>query len=155
MFVKRGNRHGLQAKASNTRCRERTSKGVVMDTAVGTDKTTTVHELKERMRRFCEERDWDQFHHPKDLMLMLLTESGELAEHFRFKSDAQIKEMLASKEGRVKVGDEVADVMLTLLRFAQLHNIDVASEVERKMRKNEEKYPADKAKGNNKKYDEY
>jgi dCTP diphosphatase len=144
-----------RAKPSNTRRHQPRTKGVVMGSSIKNDKTTNVHDLKERMRRFCEERDWDQFHHPKDLLLMLLIESGELAEHFRFKSDKQIKEMLATPEGRTKVGDEIADVMLTLLRFAQIHNIDVASEVERKMCLNETKYPVDKVKGNNKKYDEY
>jgi NTP pyrophosphatase (non-canonical NTP hydrolase) len=111
--------------------------------------------MKDRVRRFCEERDWDQYHHPKDLVLGLMTESAELAEIFRFKTDEQISAMLASQKDRTRIGEELADTLYFLLRFAQRYDINIAEEFDKKMRRNEERYPVGKVKGLNKKYNEY
>jgi NTP pyrophosphatase (non-canonical NTP hydrolase) len=110
--------------------------------------------LSEAVRNFCEERDWDQFHPAKDLAIGLSTESNELLDLFRFKSDAAIAEKLQTPEFKEKVSDELADVFFFLLRFAQMNKIDLAESLARKIEKNRAKYPIETAKGSNKKYNE-
>ncbi|MGE0015335.1 MAG: nucleotide pyrophosphohydrolase [Candidatus Methanomethylophilaceae archaeon] len=118
------------------------------------DSTATVDELKTVVRMFCEDRDWDQFHNPKDLAIGITTEASELLEIFRFKDEAECREILEDGEGREAVCDELADVLYFVLRFAQTNNIDLASVLEVKVYKNGNRYPADKFKGSNKKYNE-
>ena len=118
------------------------------------DSSTTVKELKDKVQKFCEERDWDQFHNPKDLAIGVSTEASELLDIFRFKRDADIKEIMSDSSKRQKVGDELADVLYFLLRFAQMNNFDLSEELERKLEKNNTNYPVEKAKGSNKKYNE-
>jgi NTP pyrophosphatase (non-canonical NTP hydrolase) len=110
--------------------------------------------LSEMVRNFCEDRDWDQFHPPKDLAIGLSTESNELLDLFRFKSDADIFEKMQTPEFKEKVSDELADVFFFVLRFAQMNKINLAQSLERKITKNCLKYPIEKAKGSNKKYNE-
>ncbi len=118
------------------------------------DKKTYISELKEETKKFCENRDWDQYHSPKDLAVAVITESSELLEIFRFKSDSECEEMLRDDFKRQNIADELSDVLYFLLRFAQRYNFDLTSEFLRKMRSNEEKYPVNKFKGSNKKYSE-
>ena len=118
------------------------------------DNSTTIKELKEKVKKFCEERDWDQFHNPKDLAIGISTEAGELLEIFRFKGKEEMKQIMSDPNKRQKVGEEVADVFYVLLRFAQINNFDLSDELDKKMKKNNEKYPIEKAKGSNKKYNE-
>ena len=118
------------------------------------DSKTNVHELKEKIKKFCEDRDWDQYHNAKDLAIGLITESSELLEHFRFKSDEQVEEMFKSAEKKEELTDEMADVLFFLLRLAQRYDIDLVTELNRKMEKNEKKYPVEKSRGLNKKYTE-
>ena len=118
------------------------------------DSSTTVKELKDKVQKFCEERDWDQFHNQKDLAIGVSTEASELLDIFRFKKDADIKEIMSDSGKRQKVGDELADVLYFLLRFAQMKNFDLSEELERKLEKNNTNYPVEKAKGSNKKYNE-
>jgi len=106
------------------------------------------------VREFCEERDWEQFHSPKDLGIGLVTESSELLEEFRFKDEAEQLELLDNPERREAVEAEVADVFFFLLRFADLYNIDLEEVLEQKLAQNRERYPVDEYKGSNKKYDE-
>lgn len=110
--------------------------------------------LSESVRNFCEARDWDQFHPPKDLAIGLSTESNELLDLFRFKSDADISEKMQTPEFKEKVSDELADVFFFVLRFAQMNQINLAQSLERKITKNALKYPVEKSKGSNKKYNE-
>ena len=119
------------------------------------DHETNIQELKEKIKKFCEDRDWDQFHNAKDLAIGIITESSELLEHFRFKSEKEIEEMFNSPEKRKNISEETADILYFLLRLAQKYNIDLTSEVFKKMEKNEKKYPIEKAKGSNKKYNEF
>ena len=116
------------------------------------DNKTTIQELKEKVKKFCEDRDWDKYHNPKDLAIGIITEASELLEHFRFKSEEDIKQILKSK--KQEVSEELADVLYFVLRLAQKHDIDLASELDKKLRKNELKYPIGKSKGSNKKYSE-
>jgi NTP pyrophosphatase (non-canonical NTP hydrolase) len=119
------------------------------------DQNTTVEELKSTVKAYCEARDWDQFHDAKELAMSITIESAELLELFRFKSPEDMRRMFVMPGTREEICDEVADVMFALLRFAQLYDIDITGEFRRKMKKNERKYPVEKARGSNKKYDEF
>ncbi|MGE0792670.1 MAG: nucleotide pyrophosphohydrolase [Candidatus Woesearchaeota archaeon] len=119
------------------------------------DHKTNIHELKEKVKQFCEKRDWDQFHNAKELAIGIVTESSELLQHFRFKTNNQVDEMFQNKEKSQEITEEMADVLYFLLRLAQRYNIDLTTELNKKMEKNNKKYPVDKVKGCNKKYNEY
>jgi NTP pyrophosphatase (non-canonical NTP hydrolase) len=106
------------------------------------------------IREFCQQRDWDQFHGPKDLAIGLVTESSELLELFRFQSEQQVQDMLSDEATRRKVADELADVYFFLLRFADLNGFDLDRSLSSKMQANSEKYPVEKSKGRNQKYTE-
>lgn len=119
------------------------------------DHKTSIQELKERVRVFCEDRDWDQFHNAKELAIGIVTEASELLEHFRFKSEKQVNEMFEKEDKKQQLTEEMADVLYFLVRLAQMYNIDLTTELNSKMVKNGEKYPVEKVKGCNKKYSEY
>ena len=87
--------------------------------------------LSDRLRSFCEERDWDQFHNPKDLAIGISTEAGELLEIFRFMSAEQQAALLAGDETREHIEDELADVFFFVLRFAQMNGVDLGRALER------------------------
>jgi len=116
------------------------------------DSEENIQDIKEDIAEFCEERDWSQFHDAKELSIALSTEVSELLEHFRYKKDEEIDEVMNEK--REEVADEAADILFLLARFAQITDIDLSDSLERKMEKIEERYPVEKAKGSNKKYDE-
>ncbi len=118
------------------------------------DKNTTIEELKNIVREFCEIRDWDQFHNPKELSIGISTEANELLQIFRFKSENDIKKLMGS-DRKVEVEDELADVLYFVLRFAQMNGIDLSSAITKKIDKNNKKYPIEIVKGCNKKYNEY
>lgn len=114
----------------------------------------SLDELNSDVREFCEERDWTQFHTPKNLAIGLSTESNELLELFRFKDQDDQNALLADPENRVDVEDELADILFFTLRFADLYDIDLEDALEKKLEKNRERYPKKNFKGVNKKYDE-
>ena len=118
------------------------------------DDETKISDLAHQVKDFCKSRDWDQFHNPKELAIGISSEAGELLQLFRFKSEAQIAEMFASEKQREKICGELADVFFFVLRFAQMNNIDLSEELLKKIEQNEQKYPVEKSKGSNKKYDE-
>lgn len=113
-----------------------------------------ISELIEKVQRFCEERDWDQFHNPKDLAIGISTEANELLDIFRFKSDKEITEILEDESKREHVEEELADTLFFILRFAQMNFIDLEDILEKKIAKNAQKYPVEKIKGKNLKYTE-
>lgn len=119
------------------------------------DHKTSIHELKEKVRAFCEDRDWDQFHNAKELAIGIVTEASELLEHFRFKSEEQVNNMFKNDSKKEELTEEMADVLYFLVRLAQRYDIDLTTELDKKIMKNNEKYPVEKAKGCNKKYSEY
>jgi len=119
-----------------------------------TDDKTTVARLKEEVRRFCDEREWDRYHGAKDLAIGLATESSELLELFRFKSDEEVEAMLKDPAKRGEMGEELADSLYFILRFSQRYGFDLADEFELKMAGNEKRYPKEKSKGSNRKYTE-
>ena len=112
----------------------------------------SISELISLVKTFCEARDWDQFHGPKDLAIGVITEASELLEHFRFLSDEQAMALLKDPQQKEDIEDELADVLFFLLRFSQRFDIDLSQALVRKIAKSEKKYPVDKAKGSNKKY---
>ena len=118
------------------------------------DHETKIAELKEMVRQFCEVRDWDQYHNAKELAIGIITEAGELLDHFRFKTEQQIDDMFKSANKKEEISEEIADIFYFLLRLAQRYNIDLTGELNKKMEKNEKKYPVDKSRGSNKKYTE-
>lgn len=116
------------------------------------DSKSTLSHLKSLVQKFCEIRDWDQYHGPKDLAIGIVTEAAELLDHFRFKSEAEARKYLSNPKKRSEVEDEVADTLFMLLRFAQMYEIDLTKALKRKMVTNNRKYPVSKSKGSNKKY---
>lgn len=119
------------------------------------DNETKIHELKEKIKKFCDERDWDQFHGAKELAIALSIEASELLEIFRWKSPEEVEELFKNEKKKEDIEDEMADILYFLIRMSQRYDLDLAEAVDKKMKKNEEKYPIEKAKGSNKKYDEY
>lgn len=114
--------------------------------------TINIDELSTIVQQFCEERDWDQFHNPKDIAIGIVTEASELLDLFRFKSEEDMQKMLVDNNKREAIGEELADVLYFLLRFSQLYEFDLVNAFLNKMKKNELKYPIEIAKGSNKKY---
>jgi NTP pyrophosphatase (non-canonical NTP hydrolase) len=106
--------------------------------------------LREHLRRFAAERDWDQFHLPKNLAIALSVEAAELLENFQWLSEDDSKHL--AEEKLEKVRQEMADVFLYLIRLADKLNVDLVDAATRKINLNAQKYPIDKARGSNKKY---
>jgi NTP pyrophosphatase (non-canonical NTP hydrolase) len=106
--------------------------------------------LREALRQFASERDWDQFHTPKNLAMALSVEAAELLEHFQW-LDSEASSRL-SDSVRKEVRLELADVLLYLIRLADKLDIDLIAAAKEKLAINAEKYPADKARGTCKKY---
>lgn len=110
-------------------------------------------QLKTRLRQFAEERDWDQFHSPKNLSMALIAEAAELVEHFQWLTEAQSASL--SPDKLKKVEEELADIFIYLIRSADKLGINLIDAAKNKIEINEQKYPADKSKGSAKKYTEY
>ncbi len=119
------------------------------------DSRATFAELKMMVKAFCEEREWDQYNGPKDLVIGIVTEAGELLEKFRFKSESQVAEMLSDPGKRKEIGEELADVLYFVVRFAQMNGFDLSDEFIKKMGVNQRKYPLKTSKGSNSKYNEH
>ena len=112
-----------------------------------------LNKLKTRLRQFAEERDWDQFHSPKNLSMALIAEAAELVEHFQWLTEAQSASL--SPDKLKKVEEELADIFIYLIRAADKLGINLIDAAKHKIEINEQKYPADKSKGSAKKYTEY
>lgn len=106
------------------------------------DADTTLDQVKLWVRQFCEDRNWDPYHSPKDLAIGLVTESSELLELFRFVPEAEIAKLMEDENVREKMADELADSLYFILRFAQMYGFDLSSAVQAKLKKNAKKYPA-------------
>ena len=118
------------------------------------DNKTTIYDLEQKIKQFCEEPDWDQFHNPKDLAIGISTEANELLDIFRFKTNEQMVKMFQDSVIKVNIEDEIADVLFFILRFAQMNHLDLEQCLNDKLIKNAKKYPVDKIKGKNLKYTE-
>jgi len=104
------------------------------------------------IRKHVDDRDWDQFHNPKDLSISLALEAAEVMEHFQWKNTEEMEEHAKNKKN--EVGEELADVFYWVLLLANKMDIDLVDAFEKKMVKNAAKYPVEKSKGNHKKYTE-
>ena len=102
-------------------------------------------ELRDRLRAFAAERDWDQFHTPKNLASALAVEAGELLEHFQWLTEQQSCEL--ASEVKAKVSEELADVLGYVIRLADKLDVDLIDATRRKIEGNAVKYPIDKARG--------
>ena len=118
------------------------------------DKIVKISDMQSKVRTFCEERDWDQYHNPKDLSIGIITEASELIEHFRFKSLEEMDSIMQDCHKRTEIAEELSDILFFILRFAQKYDFNLVDEFARKMSINEAKYPIEKSKGLNKKYSE-
>ena len=112
----------------------------------------SIAELTSRINTFRDARDWKQFHNPKDMALSISIEAAELLEHFQWKNANECEEHVQTN--RELVADEMADVAIYLFELADLLEMDLGQEMLRKLKKNVVKYPVEKAKGTNKKYNE-
>ena len=119
-----------------------------------TDATTTLAELKKRILAFSHEREWEQFHAPKNLSMALAAEAGELMEHFLWATSEASRTTVQDPVKRAKIEEELADVIIYALEFANMTGIDAAAAIERKMAANAKKYPVEKARGRSGKYTE-
>lgn len=111
--------------------------------------------MTEQVRDFCDARDWRKYHTPKELAIGMATESSELLQLFRFMSDERIAEMFEETEQRQAIEDEVADMLLFLLRFADLNEIDLPAALSSKLKRNGERYPVDASSGEYRKADHH
>ena len=108
--------------------------------------------LRDRIRDFSRERDWDQFHSPKNLAMALAGEAGEVLEIFQWLTEEQSRAL--DEKALARARDEIADVLLYLVRLADRLDVDPLAAAHRKLEENARKYPVDKARGNARKYDE-
>jgi len=118
------------------------------------DNTTTVGELRERVLAFVRARDWEQFHTPKNLSMALAAEAAELMEHFLWAEGQASAATVRDPKKRPEIEDEIADVVIYALEFANVCGIDLAAAIEAKMAQNAKKYPVEKARGRSEKYTE-
>lgn len=109
--------------------------------------------LQDALRAFAQEREWEQFHSPKNLATALSVEAAELLEHFQWMTDEQSRTL--TQEKRNDIAEEVADVFLYLVQLSDKLGIDVIEAAQRKLEINAAKYPVDLARGSSKKYSEF
>lgn len=112
-----------------------------------------MEDLVRQLREFAKERDWDQFHSPKNLAMALSVEVAEIVEHFQWLSEEQSQELSADKLSELK--DEIGDVLIYLIRLADKLGIDPINAALEKIEKNGKKYPVEKVKGKSLKYTAY
>jgi dCTP diphosphatase len=110
-------------------------------------------QLKERLRRFTAERDWQQYHSPKNLSMALIAEAAELVEHFQWLTEEQSANLPPEKLTEIEL--ELADIQIYLVELADKLQLDLKGAVEKKLAINASKYPAAKVRGSSKKYTEY
>ena len=113
----------------------------------------SLDDLNQRLKNFAQERNWEQFHSPKNLSMAMIAECAELVEHFQWLSEAQSQDLSAEKKEQVAL--ELADILIYLIRFAERLDIDLIASANRKLAINEQRYPAAKVYGDARRADEY
>ncbi len=113
-----------------------------------------IEKIQRIIAEFARERDWDQFHNPKNLAMAMSVECSELLEEFQWLTPEQASNVMSDQDKAQRVSDELADVAVYLLRLADKLDIDIESAIHNKIDKNREKYPVEKFKGLAKKYNE-
>lgn len=112
-----------------------------------TDDATTVRQLRDLVEEFVDQRDWHQFHTPKNISMSLAVEAAELMEHFQWITGEESRKIVDQPEKKSEVADELADVLCYAMAVANELDIDIATAMHQKMVKNRQKYPAEKFKG--------
>ncbi len=112
----------------------------------------SIVELTDRIRRFVAARDWQRYHNPKDMAVAIAAEAGELMQHFVWQQPDQVDRR--AEEKRQEIASEIADVGILLFEMADLLGLNLGEVMEAKMARNEARYPVEKARGNNLKYNE-
>ena len=122
----------------------------------------TLEVLRHQLRQFAAERDWEQFHSPKNLAMALIVEAGELVEHFQWLTEQQSRDLavrevqdVKTRRKQLQIGHELADILVYLVRLADQLDIDLLAAAEEKLKVNAEKYPARQVRGRADKYTEY
>jgi len=113
-----------------------------------------MEDLIRAVLRFRDEREWRQFHNPKDLAISITLEAAELLEQFQWKRPDEVEALLADAASRQRVGEEMADVLILLISLADAAGIDLVVAAEAKLAENARKYPVNRARGSAKKYDQ-
>jgi NTP pyrophosphatase (non-canonical NTP hydrolase) len=114
---------------------------------------TDFDRIRKQVRQFVVERDWDQFHTPKNLSMALIVEAAEMVEHFQWLSEEQSCNLSPEKLAEVEL--ELADIQIYLISLAEKLQLDLIAAVDKKLVLNAEKYPAEQVRGSSKKYTEY
>lgn len=115
----------------------------------------TLDQLRQDLDFFATQRDWNQYHLPRNLLLALVAEVGELSEIFQWQGEVEKGLTNFSEDQKIHTAEELADILLYTIRLADRCGIDLASAAKSKMKKNAIKYPVDKCKGSNAKYTAY
>jgi NTP pyrophosphatase (non-canonical NTP hydrolase) len=113
----------------------------------------SLDDLNRRLKGFAQDRDWEQFHNPKNLVMALAGECGELLEHFQWLSEAQSAALSGEKKAAVAL--EMADILIYLIRCSERLDIDLLDAAYRKIAINESRYPAEKVRGDARRAEEY
>lgn len=113
----------------------------------------SLEQLNLRLKMFAHERNWEQFHSPKNLSMAMIAECAELVEHFQWLSEAQSQDLTPEKKEQVAL--EAADILIYLIRFCERLEIDLVAAANRKLAINEQRYPAAKVYGDARRADEY
>jgi dCTP diphosphatase len=117
-----------------------------------TNEARALQDLRDTLRQFAADRDWDQFHSPKNLAAALSVEAAELLEHFQWKTDGESRSLPAADVAEVR--EEMADVLLYLIRLADKLGVDLLAAARDKIAVNAQKYPVEKSRGSARKYSE-
>lgn len=113
----------------------------------------SIQELTARIRMFVEARQWEVYHNPKDMAVAIAAEAGELMQHFVWQQPWQIEQRVADR--REEIASEIADVGILLFEMADILGLELGEVMAAKIAHNEKRYPAEKARGNNLKYNEF
>ena len=108
------------------------------------DNNTTINELKEEIKNFIKKRDWEKYHNLKDLAESICIEAAELLEIFQWRKIEEIEKLMEKEEFKIRISEEIADIIIYLLSMSETAKIDIANAVLNKIKKNEEKYPIEK-----------
>jgi NTP pyrophosphatase (non-canonical NTP hydrolase) len=109
-----------------------------------------ITQITEKIKKFRDERDWMQFHDPKNMAVSIILEASELLEHFQWKTTEEVEQYARKNQAEIK--DEIADIALYLFELADNLGINLIDAMDQKLKKNEKKYPVEKAKGKHTKY---
>mgnify|MGYP001597925355 FL=1 len=112
-----------------------------------------ISQIIEKIKKFRDERDWMQFHDPKNMAVSIILEASELLEHFQWKTTEEVEKY--ARQNHAEIQDEIADIALYLFELADNLGISLTDAMEQKLKKNEIKYPVEKAKGKHTKYNKF